>query len=89
MRPGGSLVVADADPHLDRYRDILSEDDLADPRSAPSLQAASEQLRRAVVATCDADNLASILTLNCIGFRRTGEEGGRVLWRYSAHRLGH
>jgi RimJ/RimL family protein N-acetyltransferase len=38
----------------------------------------------AVVAACDADNAASILTLDRVGFRRTGEVDGRVLWEYTA-----
>jgi len=38
----------------------------------------------AVVAACDANNAASILTLDRVGFRRTGEADGRVLWEYTA-----
>ena len=38
----------------------------------------------AVVAACDPDNAASILTLDRVGFRRTGEADGRVLWEYTA-----
>jgi ribosomal-protein-alanine N-acetyltransferase len=37
----------------------------------------------AIIAACDADNAASILTLERVGFRRTGEAEGRILWRYS------
>jgi len=37
-----------------------------------------------IVAACDADNAASILTLDRVGFRRTGEADGRVLWEYTA-----
>jgi ribosomal-protein-alanine N-acetyltransferase len=42
----------------------------------------------AIVATCDEDNSASILTLDRIGFRRTGEEDGRILWQCTADPLG-
>ena len=38
----------------------------------------------AVVAACDADNAASIPTLDRVGSRRTGEADGRVLWEYTA-----
>ncbi len=34
-----------------------------------------------VVATCDADNRASIRTLERAGFERAGEENGRIRWR--------
>ena len=37
-----------------------------------------------IVAGCDADNAASIRTLERVGFRRTGEAEGRVLWEYAA-----
>jgi ribosomal-protein-alanine N-acetyltransferase len=37
-----------------------------------------------IVAACDADNAASILTLDRVGFRRTGEADGRVLWECTA-----
>ncbi len=33
-----------------------------------------------IVAACDADNAASLLTLDRVGFRRTGEADGRVHW---------
>ena len=39
---------------------------------------------QAIDATCDADNVASILTLSRIGFRRTGEKDGRILWQSTA-----
>jgi RimJ/RimL family protein N-acetyltransferase len=35
-----------------------------------------------VVAACEADNVASIRTLERIGFVRTGEVDGRIRWRY-------
>jgi RimJ/RimL family protein N-acetyltransferase len=35
-----------------------------------------------IVAACDADNATSILTLDRIGFRRTGGAEGRILWTY-------
>jgi RimJ/RimL family protein N-acetyltransferase len=37
---------------------------------------------RMVVAGCERDNLASIRTLERIGFRRTGEAGGELRWRF-------
>jgi len=36
-----------------------------------------------IVAACDADNAASILTLDRVGFRRTGEAEGRIFWKYT------
>jgi ribosomal-protein-alanine N-acetyltransferase len=36
-----------------------------------------------VVARCDNGNLPSIRTLERTGFRRTGEENGRIRWRYT------
>ena len=37
-----------------------------------------------VVASCDNDNVASIRTLERIGFRRTSEADGQVRWRYGS-----
>jgi RimJ/RimL family protein N-acetyltransferase len=37
---------------------------------------------KAVLARCDSDNLPSIRILERIGFRRAGEENGRISWRY-------
>lgn len=39
-----------------------------------------------IVAACDADNAASILTLERVGFQRTGEAEGRFLWEYTSER---
>lgn len=39
---------------------------------------------RAVVAGCDQDNVASIRTLERVGFHRTGADGGEIRWRYAA-----
>jgi RimJ/RimL family protein N-acetyltransferase len=36
---------------------------------------------RAVTATCDPENLASVRTLESVGFRRGDEAGCRVSWR--------
>ena len=33
-----------------------------------------------IVAACDADNAASLLTLDRVGFRQTGEADGHVHW---------
>lgn len=38
---------------------------------------------RAVIASCDHTNTASIRTLERIGFRRTGEADGEIRWRYA------
>jgi [ribosomal protein S5]-alanine N-acetyltransferase len=38
---------------------------------------------RAIVATCDAGNEASVLTLERIGFHRTGEQDDRIHWQYT------
>ena len=37
---------------------------------------------RAVVASCESDNVASIRTLARSGFRRTDEADGRIRWQY-------
>ena len=37
-----------------------------------------------IVAACDADNAASILTLERVGFRQTGHADSRVLWELAA-----
>jgi ribosomal-protein-alanine N-acetyltransferase len=39
-----------------------------------------------VVADCDAGNVASIRTLERIGFVRTGETNGQLRWRYEEQR---
>ena len=36
---------------------------------------------RAVVASCDRDNMPSVRTLERLGFTRTGERDGAVHWR--------
>jgi ribosomal-protein-alanine N-acetyltransferase len=40
-----------------------------------------------IVAACEADNAPSIVTLERVGFRRTGEAEGRVLWEHTSGRL--
>ncbi len=35
-----------------------------------------------IVAGCDPDNLPSIRTLERVGFRRTGETGAEIRWRF-------
>ena len=37
-----------------------------------------------IVAASDADNAASLLTLDRVDIRRTGEADGRVHWEYGA-----
>ena len=37
-----------------------------------------------IVAACEADNVASLLTLDRVGFRRMGEADGRVHWEYGS-----
>ena len=39
---------------------------------------------RVIVAGCDPNNIASIHTLERIGFRRSGEANGELRWRYSS-----
>jgi RimJ/RimL family protein N-acetyltransferase len=41
---------------------------------------------RVVVAGCARDNAASIRTLERIGFRRTGDAGGELRWRFDPGR---
>lgn len=46
--------------------------------------ASSRPQVRAVIASCDSGNSASIRTLEKAGFRRTGESDGEIRWRYAA-----
>lgn len=39
-----------------------------------------------VVATCESGNVASLRTLERVGFVRAGEAGGRIRWRYPPER---
>jgi ribosomal-protein-alanine N-acetyltransferase len=43
--------------------------------------AASQPGVRTVIATCDTDNVASIRTLERLGFDRVGERDGAIAWR--------
>ena len=46
--------------------------------------ALSQPKVRAVSAACSSDNAASIRVLERLGFARTGEENGQLLWRLDA-----